>query len=259
MSVYIINEEKRSTLVSRSKTNPRYKRSKNVSIITAPHSFDRIDMNKLFQNDILEVVLGIHGETDDYDVIISFSGFLKEIKTLIKNNPQAIQNKRVNMNMVLRALKRAFDTNDIYEHCSCPDHKYRFRYWSTTKRYNAGQPELRFPKITNPNDSLGSGCKHTIAVLKNNSWLVKVASVINNYIKYLEKRLPKLYEKFIYTALFADLRDDEDEVDNTPEDMTTNEPTDNTQPTPDNNGGQGLELPEDEENPEEGNDDGNPN
>ena len=39
-------------------------------------------------------------------------------------------------------------------------------------------------------------------VLSNNSWLMKVASVISNYIKYMEKHMPDLYAKIIYPALF---------------------------------------------------------
>jgi len=30
----------------------------------------------------------------------------------------------------MRALTAAFNNNDVYIHCSCPDWNFRFSYWS---------------------------------------------------------------------------------------------------------------------------------
>ena len=85
---------------------------------------------------------------------------------------------------------------------NCPDFHYRFGYWATRNKITSGEPENRPSNITNPRDDLGSGCKHILLVLNNNSWLMKVASVINNYIKYMEKHYRKLYSDIIYPAIF---------------------------------------------------------
>ncbi len=57
--------------------------------------------------------------------------------------------------------------------------------------------------ITNPKDELGAGCKHLMLVLSNTSWLIKVASVIRNYIQYMERYKKNLYTKIIYPAIYG--------------------------------------------------------
>lgn len=154
-------------------------------------------MNKLFKEDILTVNISVKGETDDYTVKISFGGFLDILKDLIKGNQDDL-----NLRNITRALVTGFNRDDVYIFCSCPDFHYRFGYWATKNNLTSGEPETRPSDITNPKDSLGSGCKHILLVLSNNSWLMKVASVINNYIKYMEKHYQKLYADIIYPAIF---------------------------------------------------------
>lgn len=94
---------------------------------------------------------------------------------------------------------------------------YRFGYWTTRNKidtFSLDGRRLRNPKlgvvdpqtipsdITNPNDTLGSACKHVLLVLSNNSWIMKVASVINNYIKYMERHYQKTYAEIIYPAIY---------------------------------------------------------
>ena len=67
---------------------------------------------------------------------------------------------------------------------------------------NSGEPENIPARIRNPQDNKGSGCKHTLLVLSNSAWLIKCASVINNYIKYMEKHEKKLYQTIIYPAIY---------------------------------------------------------
>ena len=85
---------------------------------------------------------------------------------------------------------------------NCPDSQYRFSYWQTKNKVNSGEEENRPANITNPHDSLGTSCKHVLLVLSNESWLLKVASVIYNYINYMEKHYKKLYADFIYPAIY---------------------------------------------------------
>ena len=86
---------------------------------------------------------------------------------------------------------------------NCEDFKYRFQYYATVNDLNSGTPETRPSDITNPDDSLGSGCKHILLVLNNTSWILRVARVINNYIKYMEKHYSKLYTEVMYPAIFG--------------------------------------------------------
>ena len=78
----------------------------------------------------------------------------------------------------------------------------RLAYWATVNGTNAGEPELRPSDETNPNDTKGAGCKHVNLVLNNNSWMMKVAAVINNYIKYIRTHQERLYQNVIYPAIF---------------------------------------------------------
>jgi hypothetical protein len=154
-------------------------------------------MNKLFKENILTVNISVKGETDDYTVKISFGGFLDILQGLVKGNKEDL-----NLRNITRALVTGFNQDDVYIFCSCPDFHYRFGYWATRNKLTSGEPEDRPSNITNPDDKLGSGCKHILLVLSNNSWLMKVASVINNYIKYMEKHYQKLYADIIYPAIF---------------------------------------------------------
>lgn len=81
---------------------------------------------------------------------------------------------------------------------------YRYAYWATKNNINSGEPQNDNGKwIRNPDDRLGSGCKHILLVLSNNSWLIKVASVIKNYVKYMEKYYQKQYADIIYPAIYG--------------------------------------------------------
>ncbi len=86
---------------------------------------------------------------------------------------------------------------------NCSDFFYRFGYWATINNINSGEPQLIPSDETNPNNDLGPGCKHVMLVLSNTSWLIKVASVINNYIKYMLKYREKQYADIIYPAIYG--------------------------------------------------------
>ena len=86
---------------------------------------------------------------------------------------------------------------------NCPDFKYRFDFWSTVNNYNSGNPQNIPAKITNPNNTKGSGCKHVLLVLANVEWLLRVASVINNYVNYAETHLQKLYADYIFPQIYG--------------------------------------------------------
>lgn len=204
-----LNEDSRNKLINKSKSSTkgkqRYNRRSKSKVANNVRQYNSIDMNKLFKNNILTVNISVKGETDDYTVRISFGGFLDILRDLLNDEVS-----NLNLRNITRALITGFNKDDVYIYCSCPDFHYRFGYWATRNELNSGEPEDRPSDITNPNDSLGSGCKHILLVLSNNSWLIKVASVINNYIKYMEKHYKKLYADVIFPAIFD--RDYEDAV-----------------------------------------------
>jgi len=87
---------------------------------------------------------------------------------------------------------------------NCPDFTYRQDYWATQGRYNAGLPQMSNGKgIANPNDTKGAGCKHVNLVLGNLDWLMKIASVINNYIYYCKDNMENNYAQYIFPKIYG--------------------------------------------------------
>lgn len=86
---------------------------------------------------------------------------------------------------------------------NCPDWKYRMAYFATKGQYNSGEPEVRPSDITNPRDSKGAGCKHSLLVISNLDWMMKIASVINNYIKYCKENMQRNYADYIFPKVYG--------------------------------------------------------
>lgn len=199
---FILNEASRNDLITKSKASmkgrERFKRRVKSKVANQVKQFNSINMNKLFRDDILTVDIAVNGETDNYIVKISFGGFLNLLRKEVSRIGV------FDLRAVTRALIEGFNKDDVYIHCSCPDFKYRYHYWATKNNINSGEPQNDNGKwIRNPDDRLGSGCKHILLVLSNNSWLIKVASVIKNYVKYMEKYYQKQYADIIYPAIYG--------------------------------------------------------
>ena len=196
-----LHEDSRQKLINKSKTSTkgkqRFERRNKSKVASVVKSFNSIDMNKLFKEDILTVNIPVNGETDDYIVRITFGGFLE----ILRDNLEP--GEEINFRDISRAAIIGFNRDDVFIHCSCPDFKYRFNYYATRNNINSGTPETRPSKITNPTDSLGSGCKHVLLVLNNTSWIVRVARVIINYVRYMERHYEKLYADIIYPAIYG--------------------------------------------------------
>lgn len=86
---------------------------------------------------------------------------------------------------------------------NCADWKYRQSYNASKGGYNSGPVEVRASDITNPGDTKGAGCKHVNLVLGNIDWIMKVASVINNYIHFIETTMERKYADIIFPKLFG--------------------------------------------------------
>jgi hypothetical protein len=213
----LLTEDKRQALINKSKTSEkgkkRFDRRNKSSVASTVKSFNSIDMNKLFKEDILTVNIPVNGETDDYIVRITFGGFLEILRD------QTSPDRELSFRDIARAAIIGFNRDDVFIHCSCPDCKYRFNYYATRNNINSGTPETRPSKITNPDDSLASACKHVLLVLNNTSWIIRVARVIVNYVKYMQIHYEKLYADIIYPAIYGAESDEDvqlsiDDMDN---------------------------------------------
>lgn len=203
-----------------SKGKNRYERRLHSKMSTSVQTYNEIDMNKLFKDNILDVIVKVKGETDNYDVKMSFTGFLDQIKKQLNDD------QKIDLRIIIRSLVSAFNSGDVYIHCSCPDFKFRFNYWVTVNGFNSGSPEHIPSDITNPNDSKGAGCKHILLLLANNTWVIKVASVICNYINYMEKHYSKLYADIIYPAIYGKDYEEPVQLDlDSDDDLTTDKDT----------------------------------
>lgn len=203
-------EAKRAELLNKSKSadnytsdlskgKNRYERRLHSKVKKSVKELNSIDMNKLFKNGILDVNLKVQGETDEYTVSLSFSNFLNDLHDQINKGTGKLE-----LRFIIRALLTAFNHNDVYIHCTCPDFTYRFAYWLTINdiNYVKGEQPSNGKKIANPNDTKGRGCKHILLVLANTSWLTRLASVIYNYVNYMEKHYQQMYADIIYPAIY---------------------------------------------------------
>lgn len=227
-------EDTRTMLVSKSNNAGPYKnqsrgknrmaRSKYSKVAGSVKAYNSIDMNKLFKQDILEVSIPITGETGSYTVKIKLEGVIAEIAKNIKNN----QNK-FEFRTVIQALTKVFNSNNIWVKCDCADFKYTFAHHlivnnasvdDTSKDPGPGKG------IRNPNDDKGRGCKHILLCLKNGNWLMKVASVIKNYIMYAEDYLRQPFLKLIFPKLYGVPFDEAADNNLLPEDFELKSNTD---------------------------------
>ena len=216
-----LHEDTRTMLVSKSRNagsyidqsrgKNRFERKKLSKIAKTVKQYNQIDMNKFFKDDILEVKIPVQGETDQYTVSIRLAGIVNEIAKNIKNN----QNK-FEYRTVIQAITKVFNTGNVYVKCNCDDYKYRFAHWNIVNNVSfddsASDPGPG-KGIRNPNDDKGRGCKHVLLVLANGDWILKVASVINNYIHYAEEHLQKAFLKVIFPKLYGIAADEMVEQD----------------------------------------------
>lgn len=219
MELYKLDEATRNQLIAQSRNVGRYKdtsrgltrmeRKKYSKVANAVKSYNSIDMNDLFKKDILQVNIPVVGETDEYTVTIKLEGVVAELQKNIKNN----QNK-FEFRTIIQALTKVFNTSDVWVKCSCPDFKYRFAHWNIIKNVSVDDSS-KDPGpgkgIVNPNDDKGRGCKHVLLVLSNGAWMMKVASVINNYCHYLSEKKPEAFLKLVFPKLYGVPYDEADQ------------------------------------------------
>ena len=204
MILNILNEDTRTQLISRAKSadkekgdgKSRYEKRLKSKVLNTTREMNNINMNDLFKNNLLTVDIPVRGETDNYHVKLKFSGILDSIQKRVQAN-----NDTLELRNIIQAITDCFNRNDVYIFCSCPDWKYRLSAWATINQITSGTPETRPSNITNPNDTLGPGCKHVMLVLGNQMWIVVLARVIYNYATYMESHSQSMYSTYIYPAL----------------------------------------------------------
>ncbi len=114
----------------------------------------------------------------------SFEEALEELNIPVNYNHKVLSVERI----VLDNPEPVYDISvenyhNFYVNAGVMLHNcYRFAYWATKYGYKYGKPEKRPAKITNPGDKIGAMCKHLTALLANKKWVVKIASIINDYI-----------------------------------------------------------------------------
>lgn len=206
-----LQEDSRTLLVSKSRNagpyknnlrgKNRFERKKHSQIAKTVKQYNKIDMNKFFKEDILEVAIPVTGETDSYTVTIRMEGVVKEIARNVKSNKNKLE-----FRTIVQSLTKIFNTANIYVKCSCPDYKYRFAHWNIVNNVSVDDTS-KDPGpgkgIRNPKDDKGRGCKHVLLCLANGDWIMKVASVINNYIHYAEEKLQKPFLKLIFPKIYG--------------------------------------------------------
>ena len=213
-------EEKKGDLVSQAKRSDNYKdtsKGKNrydrrlkSKLASSVKHFNAIDMDKLFKSDILDVNIDVSGETNNYTVRLSFSGFLDELHNFLSTRGAT----DIDRKMIAQSLSRAFNSYDVYFNCSCPDFLYRHSWHATQKDNLIGDPQTRPIRkdvwhaggieSSNYYGNQGPVCKHIVLALKDTSWIIRVASVIYNYINYMKDHLEREYQKYIYPAIYQE-------------------------------------------------------
>ena len=217
----LLLEANRTSLISQSRNvgvyknqergKNRFERKKYSKIANAVKNYNEIDMNALFKQDILLVNIPVVGENDEYTVTLKLEGVVAEIQKNIKNNSNKLEYRTI-----IQAVTKVFNTTDVYIKCSCPDAKYRFAHWNIVNNVSVDDSS-KDPGpgkgIANPNDDKGRGCKHMLLVLANGDWMMKVASVINNYCHFLSEKKPEAFLKLVFPKLYGVPADEAEQND----------------------------------------------
>ena len=205
------NEDTRAVLLNKSRSAGEYKdtshgknrfeRKKYSKVANTVKQYNQIDMNNLFKRDILQVDIPVQGETNTYNVSVKMEGVIAEIAKNIKSH-----NNKLDFGVIIQALTKVFNATNVYIKCTCEDYTYNFAHWNIINNVSTDDT-AHDPGpgkgIRNPTDDKGRGCKHCLLVLNNVDWLMKVASVINNYVHYTEEHLKEAFLKIIFPRLYG--------------------------------------------------------
>ena len=189
----LLEKTRRELLIKQKRESPaRVKRAESYSV-----SNTQIDP-EAFLNNWLVISCNISGNSSNYDDVIAFENVVKDLIEVAKQDAKHI----VNATLIKKSLKASLDKNDIYLDCNCPDWKFRYEFWSTKDKYKWGKLQTSNGKgIRNPNNNIGSMCKHLYALLRSNTFMNhvsdKIMRVIMANLDILVKRFNINLEEFI--------------------------------------------------------------
>lgn len=169
-----LTEDTRAGLLSKSKSADLYKntsfgknrfdRRMKSKVANQVKSYNRIDMNLLFKQDVLEVVIPVIGESGSYDVTLRLDGVVAEIAKNIKSNKN-----RFEFRTVVQSVTKVLNTSDVKVKCTCPDFKFRYSH-NLILNGNSVDDTSKDPgpgKTGVTAVMKGQGCKHIMLVLSN--------------------------------------------------------------------------------------------
>lgn len=139
------------------------------------NSYNGIDPEKLLEDDMLVTQMKV----GDHLCTIAYEGVIENLYNIVSKQPKS----NITLQSVIRAVTKSIDDTDIYVDCDCGDFVYRYAYWATKYGYKYGKPETRPSKITNPEDKMGAMCKHLTMLLSNKRWMVRLSSIVNDFVK----------------------------------------------------------------------------
>lgn len=172
----ILLEKGRTDLLSKTKAQSKARWNKRLNYKN--FTIKNVDIKDLLEKDRVVVTFDVA----DYTDTISFTHILLNLRELVKKDPKHI----IKFDWVIKACQKALDQSDIMVNCSCADFKYRYSYVSTKNTYKYGKKEMRPADIRNPDDNIGSFCKHLTAILSNKNWVNKVATKVTDWLNMLD-------------------------------------------------------------------------
>ena len=162
--------------------------------------FNDLDMNMFVKQDTLLVNVPVQGETNEYTVTLKMEGVMTEIQKSVKGNNNKFEYKNV-----VQALVKVFNSADIKIKCTCDDFKYNYAH-NLIVNNNSVDDTSKDPGPGHTGKVMqmkGQGCKHILLVLSNQDWIMKLASTVSNYIKFLAANKKDLFMKVIFPKLYG--------------------------------------------------------
>lgn len=183
-----LNEVTRWEIIRRSQKEspPRFDKKK----FYRAKDLSNVDFRDLFENDNFTW----SSRVGDYIVTISFEGAFSILQWELKPWRGKNRWKRINHMVLVNALTKALDREDLFVDCSCPDFKYRFAYWATQADCKYGVQQNKPPTVRNVKNNKGFVCKHILATLYGKRWVPAAARCWLDFIK----ANPELSEYYIW-------------------------------------------------------------
>ena len=184
----LLNEVTRAQIINRSRREspPRFDKKKFYRAL----DFNNVDFKDLFENNNFTW----SSRVGDYIVTLSFEGAFDILRWKCKSFSGTNRYKRITHKMLTDCLSEAIDRRDLYFDCTCPDHKFRFKFWATKAGCNYGMPQNTPPKVRNVKNNHGYCCKHILSVLYGKRWIPAAAK---RWLQFIQEN-PDLAEWYIW-------------------------------------------------------------